>query len=241
MGAAAVVVLMRDLRFAVQAISERSVPSIDRMIDDVVSEQPRRTTRAQQRAATRLAVIEATVDCLMQDGYAALTTRRVAGRAGVAQSTVMHHFATREALLVEAVTHVALRLAERAVDRIDLGALRTPAHRGAVLDEAWREFSSPQALAAAQLWAAVWGEPELAPTLRELEERIGAIVLSTSHALFPELRDDPRLPALLDASVAVIRGLVMAIPVWGAEHVATRWAAIKPLLLDAAAQLLDEP
>ena len=106
----------------------------------------------------------------------------------------MHHFETREALLVEAVTHLALRLADRTLDRIDLAALRTPEQREAVLDEAWREFTSPQALAAAQLWVAAWTEPELAPTLRELEERLGAIIVATTTALFPEQAGDPRVP-----------------------------------------------
>jgi AcrR family transcriptional regulator len=215
------------------------------LIDHVIDEDPiapgpgRRRTRAEQRAATRLAIVQATADCLVEDGYAALTTRRIAERAGIAQSTVMHHFETREALLVEAVTDVALRLAERSLEHIDLAALRAPEHREAVLDEAWREFSSPQALAAAQLWAAVWHEPELAPTLRRLEQRISAILVSTAGALFPELIDDPRLPALLDATVAAIRGLVMAIPVWGHAAVTARWEAIKPIVLEAAAQILD--
>ena len=204
-----------------------------------VEDRERRPTRAEQRAATRLAIVDATIDCLVEEGYAALTTRRVAERARIAQSTVMHHFDTREALLVEAVTRVALRLAEEALDRIDLAALRAPEQREAVLDEAWREFSSPQALAAAQLWAAVWNEPELAPTLRELEERIGAIIINTAYTLFPELADDPQLPALLDAAVAFIRGLVMGIPVWGHEHVTQRWEQIRPLILVAAAEILD--
>ena len=38
--------------------------------------------RSQQRDATRLAIVDATIDCLVEDGYAALTTRRVAERAG---------------------------------------------------------------------------------------------------------------------------------------------------------------
>lgn len=211
------------------------------MIDETAATPvaPRRQTRAEQRAATRAAIVEATVGCLVDDGYAQLTTRRVAERAQIAQSTVMHHFPTREELLVEAVTNVALRLAEQALDRIDLGAMRTPAHREAVLDEAWAEFSSPQALAAAQLWVAVWTEPELAPTLRALESRLSEIIVSTGLALFPELADDNRLPALLDGSVALIRGLVMAIPVWGHEAVSARWEAIKPMLLGAAAEMLD--
>ena len=204
----------------------------------MIDEPTRRVTRAQQRAATRAAIVVATIDYLVHDGYAGLTTRRVAERAGIAQSTVMHHFETREALLIEAVTQVALQLAERALDRIDLSALRAPEQREAVLDAAWAEFSSPQALAAAQLWAAVWSEPELAPTLRELEERIGAIILTTTQALFPEVADDPRLPAQLDAVVAFIRGLVMGIPVWGHAHVTERFAAMRPLILQAAEQLL---
>ena len=178
---------------------------------------------------------------LVADGYSGLTTRAVAERVGIAQSTVMHHFETREALLVDAVTHVAMQLADRTLDRIDLASLRTPKQREAVLDEAWREFTSPQAMAAAQLWVAVWTEPELAPTLRELEERLGSIIVATTTALFPEQAGDPRIPALIDAAVSLIRGLVMAIPIWGAEAVGTRWEAIKPILLEAASQLLDEP
>jgi AcrR family transcriptional regulator len=200
---------------------------------------PRRMTRAQQRAVTRQSIIDATIDCLVGDGYAALTTRRVAERAGIAQSTVMHHFETREALLVDAVIQVALRLADQALDRIDFAALRTPAQREAVLDEAWVEFTSPGALAAAQLWAAVWNEPELAPVLRELEERLNGIIVVTAGTLFPELADDPRLPAILDASVALIRGMVLALPVWGHAAVTARWEAIKPLIVQATAQILD--
>jgi hypothetical protein len=89
---------------------------------------------------------------------------------------------------------------------------------------------------------AAWREPELAGPLRELEERIATIIDTTVRALFPGLEGegDERLAALLDASVAVIRGLVMALPVWGREAVDARWAAIKPILLDATAQLFDE-
>lgn len=59
-------------------------------------------------------------------------------------------------------------------------------------------------------------------------------------ALFPDQIDEPRLPALLDASVSLIRGLVMAIPIWGKPAVDARWQAIKPLIAEAAAQLLDD-
>jgi AcrR family transcriptional regulator len=211
---------------------------VDQVIDERASEPPRQT-RAQQRTATRRAIVDAAQACLVEEGYGALTTRRVAERAGIAQSTVMHHFETRDALIVETVVGVALQLAERALATIDLDALRTPEHREAVLDEAWREFTSPLALAAAQLWCAAWIEPELGPILRELEDRIGAIVWTTANVLFPDQSGDSRFPALIDAAVSLIRGLVMGIPISGAEAVDRRWERVKPLILASAAELID--
>jgi AcrR family transcriptional regulator len=152
----------------------------------------------------------------------------------------MHYFPTRDAFLIEAVEHVALRLLDDALDTIDLRALRTARLREKVLDQAWREFTSPEALAAAQLWAAVWTEPELAKPLRSLEERLESIIGAAASTLFPEHSEDPRFPALLDLAVSLIRGLVEAIPVWGHEAVDARWRAIKPIVLEATERLLDE-
>lgn len=207
------------------------------MIDETATPAP--VTRAAQREATREAIVAAAARCLVEDGYPALTTRRVAELAGVAQSTLMHHFPTRGALLVEAVTHLARGLADDALRRIDLAALRSAKHREAVLDEAWREFTSPQALAAAQLWMSAWSDPELAAILRDLEERIAGILSVTAAQLFPDQAEDPAFSALIDAAVSTIRGLVMAIPIWGREAVDARWEAIKPLLVRSAAALLD--
>jgi AcrR family transcriptional regulator len=207
------------------------------VIDETL-ERPR-VTRAEQRANTRRALIDATRDSLVEEGYAALTTRRIAERAGVAQSTLMHHFETREALLVEAVSDLALRLAEEALDEIDLAALHLPEHREAVLDQTWTKFTSSEALAAAQLWVAAWSEPELAATLRDLEARINSILAASAGTLFPDQAADPRFPALIGAAVALIRGLVMAIPISGRDVVQARWQTIKPLLLESAAELLD--
>src|SRR3954468_10541679 len=121
------------------------------MADHVIDEQPR-MTRAEQRVATRTAILDAASGCLVDDGYAALTTRRIAERANVAQSTLMHHFPTREALLVEAVSHLALRLADTALEDVDLSAARDPDRREELLDHVWRVFTSPESLAASQLW-----------------------------------------------------------------------------------------
>lgn len=208
---------------------------------DQPSRPPRRRTRAEQRAATRLALLRAAADSLEEDGYAGLTTRNVAQRAGVSQSTLMHYFPTRDAFLVEAVSHVATELADDALERIDLVDLRRPHRREEVLDQAWRQFTSPAALAAVQLWNAAWTEPEVAATLRDLEERISGIITVTAAAVFPEQAEDQRFDALIDTTVSLIRGLVMSIPISGIDAVDARWGLIKPILLATAADLLDAP
>jgi AcrR family transcriptional regulator len=213
---------------------------IDHMIDEK-STPPRRRTRAEQRAATRIAIVDAASASLVEDGYATFTTRHIAERAGIAQSTLMHHFATREALLVEAVTQLVSNLAEEALDNVDLGALRSPAQREAVLDQAWRTFTSPRALAAVQVWAAAWTEPELVEPLHDLEERLLAIAHIATGTLFPEMSDDPGFAALIDATLAIVRGLVIAVPISGQDALDARWEAMKPILLQAAGELLDEP
>ena len=207
------------------------------MIDEVPTQ--RRLTRAEQRAATRTAILEAAAACLVEDGYAALTTRRIAERADVAQSTLMHHFPTREALLIEAVSHLALQVADHALDDLDLSDIRDPVKREAILDRIWQEFTSPQALAGAQRWFAAGSEPELAAQLRDLEKRLLAMMMAMTASVAPDLVDDPEFPALSDTGLSLIRGLVMAIPVWGRDAVAARWQAIRPVLHRTVGQILD--
>ncbi len=196
------------------------------------------TTREQQRQNTRRAILDATVACLVEDGYGALTTRRIAERVGIAQSTLMHHFETREALLVEAVSNLAITLAETAVQQLDLTTLSGDVHREAVLDQAWTTFTSPEALAAAQLWGAAWTEPELAAALRDLEIRVAEIVLRTAATVFPEESTDPAFAVYIDGVFQMIRGLIMAIPTWGKDAVDARWSMLRPVIVTASGALI---
>jgi AcrR family transcriptional regulator len=191
-------------------------------------------TRAQQRAGTRQAILDATVAVMIEEGYAALSTRRVAERAGIAQSTLMHHFPAREGFLVDAVTHLAERLNAEAVEQLaDLPSA------AAVIDAGWTAFTSPPAVAAAQLWAAAWAEPELAEALREAEERLAVLIVESAAAHFPHVAGQPDALALLDAVITLIRGFVLQIPVRGREDVEARWRAVRPLVIGTAERLLD--
>jgi AcrR family transcriptional regulator len=83
--------------------------------------RPPRRTQAERRAATRTALLEATIECLIDYGYADLTTARVADLAGVSRGAQVHYFANKAALVAAAVDHLAQRRIEefRTRPRVD--------------------------------------------------------------------------------------------------------------------------
>lgn len=70
--------------------------------------RPRRT-QEERSATTRALLLDATIDCLIEFGYANTTTARVAERAGVSRGAQVHHFTTKTALLAEAIRHLAVK------------------------------------------------------------------------------------------------------------------------------------
>src|SRR4051795_4690266 len=67
------------------------------------------TTRVPQEERTRVMrarLLEATVDCLVEVGFAGTSTTLVSERAGVSRGAQLHHFPTKNALVVAAVEHL---------------------------------------------------------------------------------------------------------------------------------------
>ena len=62
---------------------------------------------AQKRSvATRAALLDAAIECLVKRGYAATTTIETARRAGVSRGAELHHFPSKAELLTTAVDHL---------------------------------------------------------------------------------------------------------------------------------------
>ncbi|MFL0277103.1 TetR/AcrR family transcriptional regulator [Mycobacterium sp. SMC-19] len=190
-------------------------------------------TRAEQRAATRQALVGAAVELLRAEGVVAVTTRRVAGAANVSQSTVMYHFPTRDDLVTAAVAQLAFELANQARIHFEETAAAATLDVEGYLDLIWREFTTPHALSVAHLWAACWTDSQVAETVKSLEQHIYGLAVASAEAL-PGAAPGFSAPAYMDTVMVVVRGLVMSIPVWGIEVVSTRWEASKANLLRAA-------
>jgi AcrR family transcriptional regulator len=162
---------------------------------------PSRPPRTQQerREDTRGRLLAATIECLVEHGYAGTTTQRVQDRAGLSRGALLHHFATKEALLVAAVSHVA----DAQIDAVRAGAAGGAASEVELLH---RVMSGPLFLAGLELWQAARTEPALRAALLPAERRVGAAVRQLLDELFP--RSHGRRIEV-DGLLALYRGLAL--------------------------------
>jgi AcrR family transcriptional regulator len=168
---------------------------------------PRRS-QAERSATTRDALLEATIACLVQDGYANTTTSRVAKRAGVSRGAHLHHFQTRQALLAAAME----RLAERRGAELRAAAEKLPEGRERLeqgLDLLWASYANPLFQAALDLWSHARTDPELRDRLVPVERRLDRQTLEVTRELFPAIAGQPDFDRLVEMAVSTIRGLAL--------------------------------
>src|SRR5262245_43144086 len=100
-----------------------------------------RATQEERSAATRERLLEATVDSLVELGYARTTTIEVAERAGLSRGAMLHHFPSKAALVAAAVRH----LATARISAFIASAAQAPMGKNAVdtvIDLLWEQFTS---------------------------------------------------------------------------------------------------
>ena len=192
---------------------------------------PRRT-QAERRAATRNALLDAALELLVEDGYANLTTRRIAARAGVSQGAQQHYFKSKSELVLEAVRHAIARIADDALHRTDALALEGPARQEATLDEMWAVHQSPAFKATLELWAASRADAELRLSLGALERSVADTIRESTRATLAQDADDRELREVVNVLLACVRGIAMLAPVVPRAELERRWRAAKPSLLE---------
>jgi AcrR family transcriptional regulator len=181
-----------------------------------------RRTQAERTAATRGALLDATVGCLVERGYRGTTTTDVARRAGVSNGALLHHFPTKADLLCAAVGHLFAQRNEefrKAMADLPPGVDRTDAG----VDLLWSLFRGPTFVAWLELWLAARTDAELAEPLARLD----ADFLASSEAIFREFFADeaaaaPDLPRLAVAlTFSLLNGLAVSRLVPGYDPIDT--------------------
>ena len=169
-----------------------------------MSPQPNR----ERSAATRAKLLDATIEALVEVGWAGTSTTEVVRRAGVSRGAQVHHYPTKQELVLAAVEHLLLRRVEEfatTFERLD------PQHRthGAALDLLWQHCFGPSFEAWLELAVAARADPLLHGRLVDFEKRLWEAALETFTAQFPEAADPAFARVGLRLTFAVLDGLVL--------------------------------
>ena len=168
-----------------------------------------RVPQEERTRAMRLRLLDATVDLLVERGWSGTSTTLVSKRAGVSRGAQLHHFPTKNDLVLAAVEHLSevrgRELAEAATN-LPTGRRRTRA----VLDMLADHFTSPVFTAALELWVAARTDPNLLAALAPLEQRIGREIHRRTVELLDVDEKRAGVRELVQATLDLVRGLGLA-------------------------------
>ena len=168
-----------------------------------------RVPQEERTRAMRARLLDATVDCLVERGFGGTSTTLVSERAGVSRGAQLHHFPTKNDLVVAAVEHLTeVRGAElaAAAARLPTGPRRTRA----VLRMLGDHFTSPVFAAALELWVAARTDETLRAVVAPLEQRIGRETHRMTVELLGVDESRPGARELVQATLDLVRGLGLA-------------------------------
>ena len=168
---------------------------------------PARRSNAERSAATQTRLLDATIECLIERGWAGTSTTEIVRRAGVSRGAQVHHFPNKEDLVLAAVEHLLeRRIREFQATFADLpAAQRSPAVAMRVLyDQCFRATFEPWL----ELAVAARTDPALHERFAQFESRFFETALSTFRGLFPDAAADPTFARVaLRLTFAVLDGL----------------------------------
>ena len=157
----------------------------------------------------RQRLLEATIDCLVEHGWSGTSTTLVSQRAGVSRGAQLHHFPTKNDLVLAAVDHLSQTRRDDVlarIERLPRGNRRTRE----VLEVLAELFTGPLFVAALELWVAARSDETLRAAVSDLEGRFGR---AAHRQAVQALGVDESLPGnreLVQATLDLVRGLGLA-------------------------------
>nr|WP_236788488.1 TetR/AcrR family transcriptional regulator [Amycolatopsis sp. GM8] len=171
-------------------------------------------TQAQRREQTRAALLDATIDCLVELGYARTSMQEICLRAGVSKGAVQHHFAGKAELMATAVEHLTTKrmtALAASLGTLPRGADAIPA----AVDMLWAGYSGALATAATELWIAARTDPVLRAAIRPVDRAMGRAALASIRTVADEVPPE-QVETLFWLTVNLMRGLALDAELGGA-------------------------
>ncbi len=172
-------------------------------------------TQAERRASTQRKVLDATVEALVNVGYAGTTTPEICRRAGVSQGSIFRYWPTKGDLLAAAAEHLLTRVSaayeqEFAGRRVDI---RT------ALEALWTTYRQPDLMAAVELYVAARTDHDLATALRRVEPAHRANLHRIAMSVLdPSVAERPDGAALVELALAAVQGASVGAAVSDTGH-----------------------
>jgi AcrR family transcriptional regulator len=214
----------------------RDAPKVDApKVDPPSTPAPR--SQADRVEAMRTRLLDATIECLNERGYSAMSTNDVVRRARVSRGALAHHFPTKADLVRAAAQRlIEQRGAEfRQRFRSIEPQRRTPAEALVVL---WSFYDDAGAAALIELTVAARHNPELRAVLAAVPDRIAELTREVFAEFFPDLASLPFVDEALHAVHAMYGGL--ALNAMAGEDLRRRGAEVRALL-NLVVALLPQP
>lgn len=189
-------------------------------------------TQAERSERTRELLLDATVECLVELGYAHTTVQEICQRAGLSRGAQQHHFTTKAELMTSALEHLFGRLSSQilaATGQLPSGRERL----GHGIDLLWEAYSGTLSTAAVELWVAARTDAELRKCLLPVDRALGHATLEFYRDIVGGDVDERQLETLLLLTVNLVRGLALDAMIGGDERRrATLLAEWKTLVLE---------
>jgi TetR/AcrR family transcriptional regulator, regulator of cefoperazone and chloramphenicol sensitivity len=157
---------------------------------------------------TRMAVIDETVRCILDEGYAAASAKHIAERAGVTWGVIQYHFGDREALMMAVVDKGYNELVEALRELPASSAALTARKRTEqVVAAAWDAFSTPTSMAALEILIATRSirDPAASAHLERIATELARLGKHIGQGL-----DARHAAAIGNLLWAALRGMVLA-------------------------------
>jgi AcrR family transcriptional regulator len=179
-------------------------------------------------------LLDATIDSLIELGYAATSTTEIAARAGVSRGAQVHHFPTKNDLVRSAVAHLAVRQAAEL--RYEYERSSGSDRLSRAMDLLWTAFTGPLFVASLELIVAARTDPALRSSLEAFELGMAEGIATICAELFGQPTMRRRIPRdVVDLTIAMMHGLAFARLLDGSsereERLIGTWKrAVRPLL-----------
>lgn len=176
--------------------------------------RPKRRTQAERTAQTKTRLIDATIDCLIENGYPGTTTVAVCQRAGVSHGSLLYHYGTRERLLGAALDEIYSRLQGSVIASLE-ELPRGEARVEGLIELMWSAFGAREFKAVIELWLAAANKPDVAWAVWPEAEAFDRAIGPLAERLFPEVAD--RLPDFavhISLIFQVLQGMGLANATW---------------------------